>query len=86
MYEPDSYEELMMAAMAGNGCTSCLATTHTEDNCPWEKQAQQSLDAAAKRAGSKHEETPIGVNVYCATCGWLFPENADPEWHPEVFW
>jgi hypothetical protein len=33
MYPPDSYEELMMAAMAGNGCTECLATTHTADYC-----------------------------------------------------
>lgn len=33
---PDTYEELMMAAMAGNGCTSCLATTHTADNCPFD--------------------------------------------------
>jgi hypothetical protein len=32
-YPPDSYEELMYAAMAGNGCTECLATTHTARDC-----------------------------------------------------
>jgi hypothetical protein len=33
-YPPDTYEEWMMAAMAGNGCTECLAQTHTADYCP----------------------------------------------------
>lgn len=33
-YPPDTYEEYMMAAMAGNGCTECLAQTHTADTCP----------------------------------------------------
>jgi hypothetical protein len=33
-YPPDTYEEWMMAAMAGNGCTECLASTHTADTCP----------------------------------------------------
>jgi hypothetical protein len=33
-YPPDTYEEWMMAAMAGNGCTECLMSTHTADQCP----------------------------------------------------
>lgn len=62
-------------------------------NCSWKRTADESANAAAKRVGSKHEEIIVGVNasiaganVYCQTCGWLFAQNADPEWHPEVFW
>lgn len=40
MYEPDSHEEMMAAAYAGNGCLSCGASTHTDDNCSWEKAMQ----------------------------------------------
>jgi hypothetical protein len=33
-YPPDTYEEYMMAAMAGNGCTECLMSTHVASDCP----------------------------------------------------
>lgn len=33
MMDYDEYDELMMAAMAGNGCTECLATTHVASDC-----------------------------------------------------
>jgi hypothetical protein len=59
MYEPDSWEELMNAAYAGNGCTSCLATTHTADNCPSEKQLVVKV-TARNDAGEKVIEWGAG--------------------------
>lgn len=43
MYEPDSHDELYAAALAGNGCTWCLATTHTEDHCPLKKDLLRTI-------------------------------------------
>ncbi len=46
MYEPDSHDELMAAAYAGNGCLSCLATTHTIKDCPYEQGGRLNDDPA----------------------------------------
>lgn len=43
-----------------------------------------SADAAARRVGSEHMETPIDGRVRCDTCGWLDrPYDVDAYWHPE---
>lgn len=60
MYEPDSYEEMMAAAYAGNGCLSCGASTHTQDHCPVDKAyedemriwRERRLAAVARRGGN----------------------------------
>lgn len=62
-YPPDSYEELMMAAMAGNGCTECLATTHTYRDCPY-------LNPEIMIAWAIHDEIdqlPVGTMVELPT-------------------
>lgn len=55
MYPPDTYEEYMWAAMNGNGCTSCLMTTHTADNCPLDDELVVKVtarnDAGEKQIG-----------------------------------
>jgi hypothetical protein len=42
-------------------------------------------EAAAKRAGTEHEELCGGNESKCQTCGLLTPSTADPLFHPEEF-
>lgn len=62
MYAPDSYEEMMTAAYAGNGCITCGASTHTEDDCSWEKAMDcphENVDHALGYRGDPAEEDPF---------------------------
>jgi hypothetical protein len=44
-----------------------------------------TTDAAAKRVGTIHEETPIGDRPYCGICGYVDEGTPDREYHPEFY-
>jgi len=69
-YPPDTYEEYMMAALAGNGCTECLATTHTADNCPdveWWTQWNTEQEIARAAEDAEIDALPLGTMVVFPT-------------------
>jgi hypothetical protein len=51
------------------------------------KMIDLGADAAAKRTGTNHEEKIRGGGrAWCSACGFVdTADNADPQYHPEVF-